>query len=76
MSLEADFRHDTAPRGRHHEIEFKLLYAALYPIFLTSAAGSRLVPWRSRGDSELPRRSIFDEARASTGRIVPMVFMG
>jgi len=75
MSLEADVEHNAATRGRHNEIEFKLLYAALYPIFLTSAVGSRLMPWRASG-SRSPRRSIFEEARASTGRIVPMVFMG
>ncbi len=76
MSLEADFRPDTAPRGRHHEIEFRLLRGTLYSIFLTSALIRRMVPWKWRRAWRTGRLSVFQEARASTDRITPMVFTG
>ena len=79
MSLEADTAVMTRRRGgpAAARSNIKLLYAALYPIL--SDVGRWLAAGavaQARGDSELPRRSIFDEARASTDRIVPMVFMG
>jgi len=76
MSLEADFRPDLAARGRHHEIEFRLLHGTLYSIFLTSALIRRLVPWKWRRSWRKGRSTIFQEAKASTDRITPMVFTG
>ena len=78
MALETDIRHVAVPRGRPHAIEFRLLHGALYSIFLSSALVGRLMPWSwmSRPADGLSRRSIFAEAKASTDRIMPMVFMG
>ena len=74
MALEADARHVATDHGRHGEIEYRLLHAVLFSIFVTSIAMSRLMPWRwyARRTSEAPRRSILCEARATTNKIVPM----
>jgi hypothetical protein len=46
------------------------------PIFLTAALIRRLVPWTWRRTWRKGRLSIFQEAKASTDRITPMVFTG
>ena len=76
MALETDIRHHAVPKWRHHEIEFRLLHGALYPVFLTTSVLTRLMPWRWLARNAPPRRSIFQEAKASTDKIVPMLFMG
>jgi hypothetical protein len=77
MALEADTRH-LADRRRHGEIEYRLMYTTLFGIFVASTAFSRVMPWRwfGRRMDETARRSIFCEARATTNKIVPMIFMG
>lgn len=78
MALEADTRHVATDHWRHGENEYRLLYAALFVMFVASTALSRVMPWRwfVRRTDEAARRSIFCEARATTNKIVPMVFMG
>jgi hypothetical protein len=78
MALETDTRHAGMTRWKHGETEYRLLHAALFTIFVTSIALSRLMPWRwfARGAGNIPRRSILCEARATTNKIVPMAFMG
>jgi hypothetical protein len=79
MALEADARHVATEHGRHGEIEYRMLYAALFCLFVSSIALSRvLMPWRwfVRRTNDTARRSIWCEARATTNKIVPMVFMG
>ena len=78
MALEADTRHAATVRWRHDEIEYRLLRAVLFAIFVASIALSRLMPWRwfERRTGETARRSVFCEARATTNKILPMVFMG
>lgn len=72
MAFEADIGGAGVPRGRHHETEFRLMRGTLYSIFLASAMIGRLLPWTWRAG----RPSIFQEAKASTDRITPMVFTG
>jgi hypothetical protein len=78
MALETDTRHVGPVRWRHGEIEYRLLHAALFTMFFTSTALSRLMPWRwfARGPQNAARRSVVEEARTTTNKIVPMVFMG
>ncbi|MFZ5690056.1 MAG: hypothetical protein ACOY5F_02245 [Pseudomonadota bacterium] len=78
MALETDTRHVATMRWRHGEIEYRLLHAVLFGVLVASIGLSRLMPWRwfERRESEAVRRSIFCEARATTNKIVPMVFMG
>jgi hypothetical protein len=78
MALETDTRHAGLNRWRHGEVEYRLLHAVLFSIFVTSIALSRLMPWRwfSRRAGETARRGILCEARATTNKIVPMAFMG
>jgi hypothetical protein len=77
MALETDTRHAGTTR-RHGEIEYRLLHAALFSIFVTSIALSRSMPWRwfGRRAERATRRGVVCEARATTNKIVPMVFMG
>ncbi len=78
MALEADTRHVATVRFRHSEIEYRLLHAVLFGVLLVSIALSRLMPWRwfARSVEAASRRSVFCEARATTNKILPMVFMG
>jgi hypothetical protein len=77
MALETDTRHAGMTR-RHGEIEYRLLHAVLFSIFVASIALSRMMPWRwfARSAEQATRRSVLCEARATTNKIVPMVFMG
>ena len=79
MALETDTRHVATMRWRHGEIEYRMLYAALFCLVVSSIALTRVVmPWRwfVRRTNDAARRSIWSEARATTNKIVPMVFMG
>ena len=78
MALETDTRHAGTTRWRHDEIEYRILHAALFSIFVTSIALSRLMPWRwfARSAEKAARRGVLCEARARTTKIAPMVFMG
>jgi hypothetical protein len=56
-------------------LEYRLLVALSFAIFLVVEAASRLVPraWLGRSGE---RASVFREARAAARRTVPLVFMG
>jgi hypothetical protein len=58
-------------------LEYRLLFATVYPIFLVAVLISRLMPSHSRwvvteNDST---RSIFSVARVATQNAIPFVFM-
>lgn len=58
-------------RRRGEEIEFRLIYAAAFPLFLAAAVLGRLArPMAER------RRSIIAEARAAADTVLPFAFMG
>jgi hypothetical protein len=76
MAFEAHIGRVGVSRGRHDRTEFRLLRGTLYSVFLTSAVCRRLMPWSWSKAHRLDRRSIFQEARASTDRITPMLFTG
>ena len=63
---------------RQEAREFRLLYWLCFAIFLVVAAFSRLLPGtRRQSGNELAgvRRSVFAEARASAGTLIPFAFM-
>lgn len=78
MALEADTRHVATVRLRHGQIEYRLLHVVTFAVLVVSIALSRLMPWHwfSRTERTGLRRSVFCEARATTNKILPMVFMG
>ena len=66
-----------SPRARD-AIEFRLLIAATFVLFLVGAVVSRLLPWHwriGRGAAVRPL-SIIGEAKAKANALVPFVFMG
>lgn len=62
---------------RQQERDFRFIYGVSFLLFLAAATVLRLLPWRwsvfHRGSE--PARSVLDEARATTNRVVPFVFM-
>lgn len=63
---------------RQEARESRLLYWLCFAVFLVIIAFARLLPGKRRaGDHELTgvRRSVFAEARASTGTLIPFAFM-
>lgn len=66
-----------APARRADALEFRLLYAALFPAFLAIETVSRLSPRRAApGVSAMKTGSVWEEAKAATCRAVPLAFMG
>ncbi len=72
MAFEAHIEHAAGSHGRGHHTERRLMRGTLYSVVFTAALVGRLMPWTWRAG----RGSIFKEAKASTDRIMPMVFMG
>jgi hypothetical protein len=72
MALETDVRTGLHLRGRANERQFRWLYALTFTISLVHTLLARLSPWRDARD----HRSIIDETKARTARIVPFLFMG
>lgn len=67
----------TDPKHRKAEaLEYRLLMAVSYPIFLAGAVCSRLLPGRRRSAGKGARFSVFGEARAAAATYVPFAFMG
>lgn len=61
-------------RARQQEAwEYRLLFAACFPVFLTAAVAARLLPGQRRGRYRL---SILGEARAAANTLIPYAFMG
>jgi len=63
---------------RQEAREFRLLYWLCFAVFLVIAAVARVLPGKRRGSgNELAgvRRSVFAEARASAGTLIPFAFM-
>jgi hypothetical protein len=73
-------KHDSAKLTlrRQEARESRLLYWLCFAVFLVIAVFARLLPGRrDTSDNELAgvRRSIFAEARASAGTLIPFAFM-
>ena len=66
----------------HHRkgeaLEYRLLLAVSYPIFLVGAVLGRILPVRRSGGGRRAnaRLSVFGEARAAADTYVPFAFMG
>jgi hypothetical protein len=61
---------------RNQRVEFGIIYAVSFPVFLAAVIFKRLfdfVTWRKRDE---PAASIFKEAREAAGSTVPYAFMG
>lgn len=71
---------DVGPRrhfgARKDERQFRLVYAVTLGVSLVAVVMTRLSPWSHRSQADEVHRSIIDEAKARTGRIVPFFFMG
>lgn len=66
-----------APARRADALEFRLLYAALFPVFLAIELVSRMSPGRrASGIPATKHGSVLEEAKAATCRAVPLAFMG
>lgn len=76
MTVETDVGADRHFRPRKDERQFRLVYAVTLTISLVAVAMARLAPWRRRSRADGAHRSIVDEAKARTSRIVPFFFMG
>lgn len=75
MTLETEAGHGPHFHPRQDEREFRLVYAGIFTISLVAAVFSRLMPWRRDVRGEL-QKSVIQEARTRTSRIVPFFFMG
>jgi hypothetical protein len=55
-------------------LQFRLIFAAIFLVFLVAAALARVLPrqWRMAGGD----RSIFGEARTAAATFAPFAFMG
>ena len=59
-------------------LQFRIILAATYPLFLAAALTQRLLPAGSAPRRGLPpvRRSVFGEAKAMAVSAIPFAFMG
>jgi hypothetical protein len=72
MALETDVRTGLHLRARDNQRQFRWLYALTFIISLVHTLLARLSPWHEAG----VHKSIIEEAKARTARIVPFFFMG
>jgi len=61
-----------------NSIEFRVIFATTFAVFLVGALVSRLLPWHWQvGRAETARRiSVIAEAKAAANVFVPIAFMG
>ncbi|GJD51647.1 hypothetical protein OPKNFCMD_4402 [Methylobacterium crusticola] len=64
----------TGSRSQQEQVQFRVILAATYPVFLIAAVLQRVLPAREHGTA--PRRSVFGEARAMALSAIPFAFMG
>lgn len=61
----------------HQEaLQFRVILAATYPLFLAAAISQRLLPGRGARPALGDRRSVFGEAKAMAVSAIPFAFMG
>ncbi len=75
MTLETEVGNDLRFKLHQDEREFRIVYAGIFTISLVAALFSRLTPWRRQRSGD-EHKSIIQEARTRTNRIVPFFFMG
>ena len=66
-------------RGLHakNRIEFRLLFALAFMVFLAAGLVARLTPgWWLSDDRSASRTSLIEEARTAAGSTIPFAFMG
>ncbi len=64
------------PKRRSRSLEFQLIFAASFLVFLIAAVAGRLVRGHAHEGARGTPRSVLAEARAAAHTFVPMVFMG
>jgi hypothetical protein len=65
----------TSSRAARSSWEYRLIFAASFPIFLFTEAASRCVP-RRRSGVQTSRKSIFRAAKQSAETSLPSAFLG
>ena len=67
----------TRKRERNERLDFRIIFALSFVIFLLASVGERLLPrhWLA-GSQEKPRKTIIAEALETTRITVPYAFMG
>lgn len=73
MALEVHTRTGLDAMRRSGRAESRLLFMTVFMMFLVATFITRLMPWHW---GDIRRNSIFGEARASTDRLMPFLFMG
>lgn len=65
-------------KSRDETIDFRLIFTAIFLVFLVVTTVARLLPrqWRLDRGAAGPRRSIIGEARAAANTFAPFAFMG
>jgi hypothetical protein len=76
MTIETDFGTGQHFNAHQDERQFRWVYAVIFTITLVSTLFARLMPRRLGERGGLAHKSIIDDARARTSRIVPFFFMG
>jgi hypothetical protein len=76
MTLETDIGTGRHLEAGQDERQFRWVYAVIFSLTLIPVLFSRLAPWRRRAQVGLTHRSVMDETRARTSRVVPFFFMG
>jgi hypothetical protein len=61
-------------RRREETVEFRLIFAATFTVFLVAAMVARILPWQWQ--QQRAGSSVFAEAKAAASTIVPFAFMG
>jgi hypothetical protein len=74
--MATTLRATTVPPTRREEaLEYRLILAASFPVFLAAAVVARLLPSGRRHRPAAGPRSIIGEARAAARTFVPFAFM-
>lgn len=73
MALEVHNRTGFDALRRSSQSESRLIFLTVFMMFLVATFVMRLAPWHW---GDIRRNSIFGEARASTDRLMPFLFMG
>lgn len=74
----ANTRRSSSKFKRTESIEFRLIFAAAFVVFLFAAVGERLLPgrWLNSANASEPRPTIISQAKAAANTCAAYAFMG